>query len=152
MKTLQEQVCLPPARSAQSMRDGLRPFFDSSLDRQVSISTYARIVWNRRWAAIPIAQLSFWSEALWVAAAAATLTTFMKGALAPEALRLINRPLLHRLLTRQRKSRLRRHRAHQTPRHIFAHRRPMLKSVSRSAANHPNILMLRMPVHQKISI
>ncbi len=55
MKSLQGEVCLSPVRPALSARDGVRPFFDSQFERQVSISTYARIVWNRRWAAIPVA-------------------------------------------------------------------------------------------------
>jgi uncharacterized protein involved in exopolysaccharide biosynthesis len=55
MKSLQGEVCLSPVRSTLSARDGVRPFFDSQFERQVSISTYARIVWNRRWAAIPVA-------------------------------------------------------------------------------------------------
>jgi succinoglycan biosynthesis transport protein ExoP len=54
MNPLHAEVCLP-VRSARPVRESIRPFSDQFLERQVSISTYARIVWNRRWAAIPIA-------------------------------------------------------------------------------------------------
>jgi len=54
MNPLHADVCLP-VRSARPVRENIRPLFDQSVERQVSISTYARIVWNRRWAAIPVA-------------------------------------------------------------------------------------------------
>ncbi len=54
MNPLHAEVCLP-VRSARPVRENIRPFFDQTIDHQVSISTYARIVWNRRWAAIPVA-------------------------------------------------------------------------------------------------
>jgi polysaccharide biosynthesis transport protein len=54
MNPLHAEVCLP-VKSPRPVRESVRPFFDQSLERYVSISTYARIVWNRRWAAIPVA-------------------------------------------------------------------------------------------------
>jgi polysaccharide biosynthesis transport protein len=54
MNPLHAEVCLP-VRTSRPVRESIRPFSDQFLERQVSISTYARIVWNRRWAAIPIA-------------------------------------------------------------------------------------------------
>jgi capsular exopolysaccharide synthesis family protein len=59
MKSLQGEVCLAPVRSAQYLRDSQRQFFDLPFDRRVSISAYARIVWNRRWVAIPVAMSVF---------------------------------------------------------------------------------------------
>jgi capsular exopolysaccharide synthesis family protein len=58
MNPLHAEVCLP-VRTARPVRETIRPFSDQFLERQVSISTYARIVWNRRWAAIPIALCVF---------------------------------------------------------------------------------------------
>jgi polysaccharide biosynthesis transport protein len=54
MNPLHAEVCLP-VRSTRPVRDIVRPFLDQPFDRQVSVSTYARIVWNRRWAAISVA-------------------------------------------------------------------------------------------------
>lgn len=54
MNPLPAQVCLP-VRAGTPVRENIRPIFDHTTDHQVSISTYARIVWNRRWAAIPVA-------------------------------------------------------------------------------------------------
>lgn len=55
MKSLQGEVCLPPLRTAQHIRDNHRDSLELSLDHHVSVSAYARIVWNRRWVAIPVA-------------------------------------------------------------------------------------------------
>src|SRR5713101_7710700 len=63
-----------------------------------------------------------------------------------------HRPSLHGPLARQRKPRLFRHSAKNPLRHIFAHRRPVLEPVSRSAAYKPDVLDLRVPVNQEISI
>jgi len=55
MKTIQGEVCLPPLRSIQSTREIHHAPFDVTFDHHVSISAYARIVWNRRWVAVPVA-------------------------------------------------------------------------------------------------
>ena len=54
MNPLHADVCLP-VRTARPVRESIRPLIDHTIDRPVSVSTYARIVWNRRWAAIPVA-------------------------------------------------------------------------------------------------
>src|SRR5260370_31130942 len=61
-------------------------------------------------------------------------------------------PPLHHLFTRQRKPLLYLPATQNPPRHIFPHRRSMLETVPRSAANKPNAVPLRMLVDQKISI
>src|SRR5260370_16815226 len=61
-------------------------------------------------------------------------------------------PPLHHLFTRQRKPLLYRSATQNPPRHIFPHRRSMLETVPRSAANKPTVVHLRMLVDQKISI
>ncbi len=54
MNPLHADVCLP-VRTARPVRESIRPLVDHTSDHPVSVSTYARIVWNRRWAAIPVA-------------------------------------------------------------------------------------------------
>src|SRR5260370_15338542 len=62
------------------------------------------------------------------------------------------RPPLHRLLAPQRKSLLPLRSVQNPRRHVLPDRRPVLEPVPRPAAHEPNVLHLRMPVDQKISV
>src|ERR1700730_1446512 len=59
---------------------------------------------------------------------------------------------LHRLFARQRKSLLPARSVQNARRYILAHRRSVLESVTRPAADKPNVLDTRVPVDQKISV
>src|SRR5713226_673668 len=61
-------------------------------------------------------------------------------------------PPLHRLLAPQRKSLLPLRSVQNPRRHVLPDRRPVLEPVPRPAAHEPNVLHLRMPVDQKISV
>src|SRR6266849_2464726 len=62
-----------------------------------------------------------------------------------------HRPSLHSLLASQRKAHLFHHSTDNPLSHILAYRRPVLESMSRSAAYKPNVLDLRVSVNQKVS-